>query len=1102
MANALDITDRDSLERWLEDKPVEWAQLIASRAALRVFPLVLPGQDKPSNPDAARFQGLTLAVWRCLFISSVARKYPTDEMRANAAAYAATTNAAATAAAARATANAAAYAANAAAATTNAAATAAANAAAATTNAAATAAANAAAATTNAAATATTTARATVWEAIRCDCAILERDGPGRLETKPLWLAHDRVRGPDPQPEPEPVIATPDWVVTAMAGLTNDLTVGLLGPSAPLIADWYVPLLYGETDATWSRRFLGDRARDLALQDNAFWKVTEDRKAETIMGDIAAALRWESKSPQEQSEPNAPADEPGVREMATDVAEKFSDTSILEEGAKALSQKADELRSKDPDPDPEREPPPGPDPAPDPDSPHDPARAETAYIGDNVDGSVDYLQRSEIAFALAGQLNDVWDSLNPSPGPVDPFDRAHWTGLFKRRPKETLEPGFVVHVDAPWGGGKTTFAQYLTQILNPYRLPQLPDWLKALPLGDADKWKPSHRRPWHVVHFNAWQHEHVSPPWWVFYETIRKAATDAAVNETNQRREDPPAKDNGDVQGPAEPAREFGYDGQCWLSLLRRLEFWASETWWRLITPKVLTSLCVTAATVFAIWFLVRSGIFSLNFADLAKSGVSGKELPGALAALLVVLFGGGATIRTILSSFAQSLTPGTPEAANNYSMGSGDPLQRVRTHFERLTRRLNRPIIVIVDDLDRCNARFVTELVRGMQTILVSPRVVYVLLGDRDWVEHAFAEVNKEMKAIDVGPEHSFGGRFVEKAIQLSMVLPAMTEEVRESYVGYLLTRKPLLTPAAIEADPDASAPSSLAAQSDAPGQPVKETDAGSRVQNLEAVIENARRTAASPEMLKSVDFVEQQVREALSKASFKEREAVAQQVFKSLKADASGNLGLFSEQISRSFGRELDFLAVGDEGVEAQTGHMLLALSPALPPNPRQIKRILNTLTLNQQVMTKLHPEYRAGSNQWQQLARWVVLAVEWPMSWFTLTRHPQLADVVLAMNAQAPDAEQVEQALAKVDGDLSGDEAKALAAKLTATKPVIELLTFASEDKNWPEAPLDTEAINWLRQIMPATSGRMLEVGDAPEPKEPAALEPPIDGQRSQV
>jgi hypothetical protein len=687
---------------------------------------------------------------------------------------------------------------------------------------------------------------------------------------------------------------------------------------------------------------------------------------------------------------------------------------------------------------------------------------------------VDYLQRSEIAFALAGQLNDVWDAMNPPTGPVIPFDSAWWTGRFKRGPKETLEPGFVVHVDAPWGGGKTTFAQYLTQILNPYRLPELPDWLRDLPLGDAEKWKQSHRRPWHVVQFNAWQHEHVSPPWWVFYETIRKAATDAAVNETNQRWDDPPLDEDEDGKNrPAEPRKEFGYDAHPWMSHLRRFEFWVSETFWRLVTPKVLTlSVLVTAATARSLrsGFSSGPGDFSLDLPvsgeERFRQGSSGGSRRSSGGAVWVVVQPSAPFCQPLPSRL-----PGTPDAAKNYSMGAGDPLQRMRNHFLRLTKRLNRPIIVIVDDLDRCNAKFVTELVRGMQTILASPRVVYVLLGDRDWIEQAFAEVNKEMKAIDVGAEHSFGGRFVEKAIQLSMVLPAMTGEVREGYVEFLLTGKHRM------ADP-AAEPEMLA--SIAP-----EFD-------LDSVLKNAR-VIASPVDQGSVDEIDKQVRDALSKTSFKDRESAAQQVFASLKTSDSLKQGGIGDQIRRSFGRELDFLAVGDEAAEAETRHLLLALAPALPPNPRQIKRILNTLTLNQQVMTKIYPEYRAGSTEWQQLARWVVMAVEWPMSWFTLTRHPELADVVLAMSANPLDEEKVKTALAEVDGDLSPHQAEALASKLAGTRPVVELLRFADADKGWPDAPLTTDAIKWLAEIMPATSGRMLEVAEKTEAKKPAKEQP---------
>jgi hypothetical protein len=81
MQDALEIKDRDSLERWLEDKPVEWAQLIALRAALRVFPLVLEGFNAADDTVRSKIERSTLAVWWCLVISSVACKDPTGETR-------------------------------------------------------------------------------------------------------------------------------------------------------------------------------------------------------------------------------------------------------------------------------------------------------------------------------------------------------------------------------------------------------------------------------------------------------------------------------------------------------------------------------------------------------------------------------------------------------------------------------------------------------------------------------------------------------------------------------------------------------------------------------------------------------------------------------------------------------------------------------------------------------------------------------------------------------------------------------------------------------------------------------------------------------------
>ena len=167
------------------------------------------------------------------------------------------------------------------------------------------------------------------------------------------------------------------------------------------------------------------------------------------------------------------------------------------------------------------------------------------------------------------------------------------------------------------------------------------------------------------------------------------------------------------------------------------------------------------------------------------QSGLAG--LLGFLAFLATTV---GAIWKTV-AAFTSSLLSGTPDAAKNYSLGSGDPLERFRRHFASTIVAFQRPVVVVVDDLDRCNQKFVVDLIRGMQTIMVSSRIVYLILGDRDWIEKAFSVAYRDMEGIGVGSEHRFGGRFVEKAVQMSFVLPEMDAERRTEFANALLTLK-----------------------------------------------------------------------------------------------------------------------------------------------------------------------------------------------------------------------------------------------------------------------------------------------------------------------
>ncbi len=144
---AVEITSREELQAWLEDKPREWAQVIALRGALRVLPMVA---DPENREVTSKRPELTFSSLRALAVSSVAAKVPTDD-----------TVRAAAAAAARAAAYNPAYAAAAAA--------------------------RAAAYYPASAAAAAAAARAAAWEQVSADCTDLESMTPEALLSKPLW---------------------------------------------------------------------------------------------------------------------------------------------------------------------------------------------------------------------------------------------------------------------------------------------------------------------------------------------------------------------------------------------------------------------------------------------------------------------------------------------------------------------------------------------------------------------------------------------------------------------------------------------------------------------------------------------------------------------------------------------------------------------------------------------------------------------------------------------------------------------------------------------------------------------------------------------------
>ena len=71
----LEISSREQLEDWLRDEPIEWAQVIALRAALRVFPLVLRGNQSQKHFGTKAWENLVLRALHAIFVSWALFRY-------------------------------------------------------------------------------------------------------------------------------------------------------------------------------------------------------------------------------------------------------------------------------------------------------------------------------------------------------------------------------------------------------------------------------------------------------------------------------------------------------------------------------------------------------------------------------------------------------------------------------------------------------------------------------------------------------------------------------------------------------------------------------------------------------------------------------------------------------------------------------------------------------------------------------------------------------------------------------------------------------------------------------------------------------------------
>lgn len=138
-----------------------------------------------------------------------------------------------------------------------------------------------------------------------------------------------------------------------------------------------------------------------------------------------------------------------------------------------------------------------------------------------------------------------------------------------------------------------------------------------------------------------------------------------------------------------------------------------------------------------------------------------------------------------ITSGLGLALAPAGILAAFIALAGRSLPVTRTTTapssdeEFERLFRRLvgkvkAEPLVVFIDELDRCSAEEVVSTLEAIRTFLDVSGVIYVVAADQQVLERALRQAARQTTPPDaINPYYSAGSAYLDKIFQYQFSLP-----------------------------------------------------------------------------------------------------------------------------------------------------------------------------------------------------------------------------------------------------------------------------------------------------------------------------------------
>ncbi|MCM4162993.1 MULTISPECIES: P-loop NTPase fold protein [unclassified Arenibacter] len=299
----------------------------------------------------------------------------------------------------------------------------------------------------------------------------------------------------------------------------------------------------------------------------------------------------------------------------------------------------------------------------------------------------------------------------------------------------SLQHSFMIHLQGEWGSGKSTFLNLIKNHL------------------DVDN------NNWVVVNFDAWQNQHISPPWWSFIDQVYRQAKEQF---------------------------EWTESPSLWLKESARRIIWYSG--WHKIMALVIS-------VIFGILLISYGGAMIKVLAELPSAENIDNSTTGLtldVFAKLIVSIGSILGLVYSLSKFLSTpfLMKSSGEA-KSFLLRAADPMNSIKKHYNKLIEDINGEgynVAIFIDDIDRCDRNYTISLLEGIQTLFKEKKVLYVVAGDKNWLSTCFENNYKEFVDKINRRKEKLGDSFLEKVFQLSIRMPNVSTKAKERYWHHIL--------------------------------------------------------------------------------------------------------------------------------------------------------------------------------------------------------------------------------------------------------------------------------------------------------------------------